>query len=55
MLRDLWVDEELQGFEGSEGALFIAPHQATVAYDLGREDCGKPSFSTRFGHKCRLS
>jgi len=26
------------------------PIQATVAYDVSREDCGKPSFGTRFGH-----
>jgi hypothetical protein len=52
ILRDLWVDEGFaQGFECSVGALFIAAHQATVAYDVGREDCGKPSFSVRFGHR----
>ena len=51
VLGDLWIDEGFaQGFECREGALFIATHQTTVAYDVGREDCGKPSFGTRFSH-----
>ena len=56
MLRDLWVNVGLaQSFESSESALLIAAHQAAVADDVGREDCGEPSFDPSLGHEDRLA